>query len=341
MKLNKIYIAFLMVAMSLTWGCDDYEDTVKPSPAAPEGCQGVFFPNSNKALFELEPADAKEITLTISRVAKTGSVEVPLTVETNTEDVFDVPSSVTFADGETEATFKVVFPAAGEGTAYNLKVAVVGDQYVNPYGAKKPYVSTAISRVKWEKLDEPFVYVDGAIAALFSVKSLPMYVEVEKAQLENSMRYRFKNAYDVPSGDADTDGIYDGYPYNETGDFDEDNDYYTTIEISDPTGKSGDAVMTGHEIGVAWGDYGMMSIGSVKDKVGTVKDGTITFDKGALYFSMANFNDGKAYGSGEPTVIYTTKEAFIKANLKIEDFNSVEYETINGEVSEFWSKSTK
>ncbi|MCU4176685.1 hypothetical protein [Carboxylicivirga sp. N1Y90] len=316
-------------------GCSEWEDTVTPSPQAPEGCQGVFFPSSNQAVFELEPADALELTLTVSRTLSAGSVDVPIIVETNKDDVFVVPSSVTFADGETEVDFKVTFPQAGEGIAYDLKLAVEGDNYINPYGSAKPYVTTMVSRIKWEDVAEPMVYVDGAIAALFGVGSLPMYVEAQKAQLGASVRYRFKNAYDVATG-QDADGIYDGYPYNDPGDFDETKDYYTTIEISDPSGTSGDVVMSGHEIGVDWG-YGIKSIGSVDGEVGQIKDGIITFGSGALYLSLPDYNAGTKYPSSTPTTIYTTKEAFIAANLKIEDFNDVEYTTIVGEVSEFAS----
>ncbi|WP_430815689.1 hypothetical protein [Carboxylicivirga sp. RSCT41] len=336
MKFNKLYIVLLFAMTALFVGCSDFEDTVEPSPLTPEGCQGVYFPTSNKALFELEPADARELTLTIARKMESGTAEVPLKVEINTDDIFDVPATVSFADGETEVEFKVTFPDAGEGTAYNLKVAVEGDQFVDPYASTTPYVVTSASRVKWEVLADPWIYVDGVFTAGYKVSSLPMYVDVEKAQLSDAVRYRFKNAYDVPTGGPDADGIYDGYPNNEEGHFDESKDYYTVIEIDNPSGKSGNAVMPRHEIGVNWG-YGDISIGSVPDKYGVVTADAITFGDGALYISESEYNDGAAYAASVPTVIYTNKEAFIKANLKITDFNDVDYKTIEGEVSEYWS----
>lgn len=345
MKINKLYILFFIATLFFA-ACDEYEDTVEPSPAVPEGCQGVYFPSSNTAVFELEPTEATEISLTLARTVSSGSVEVPISVQVNSDDVFNVPATVSFADGETEVDFTITFPNAGEGTTYGLELLVEGDQYVNPYSAASPVVSTQVTRIKWTPVAEPMVYVDGVFAAGYGVSQYPMYVEAEKAQLGESVRYRFKNAYDVPTQDADADGIYDGYPYNDAEKVDADNDYYTIIEIYDPAGVSGDVFMPAHEIGNDWG-YGMITIGSVYGNLsenissyplGTISNGVITFPANSLYLSEAGYEDGKPYPSSTPTYIYLTKEAFIAANLKIEDFNDVEYNAIaDGAVSEFIS----
>ncbi len=344
MKINKLLIAISVLVAFTVAACSEFEDTVEPSPAVPDGCQGVYFPASNTNAYELEPTEPTQITITIAREVSSGSVEVPVNVEVNDEDVYTVPSSVNFADGETEVDFTVTFPDAGEGTTYNLKLAVEGDEYVNPYASALPYVTTSVTRIKWSAVENPMVYVDGAFAALFGVSSYPMYVEAEKAEVAGMVRYRFKNAYDVPTQEnPDEDGIYDGYPYNEPGDFDESNDYYTIIEIDNATGE---VFMYDGQIGVDWG-YGMHSIGTVygntsqEDKsvnpLGKLTDGVITFPANSLYLSMANYNNGAKYPSSVPTYIYLTKEAFIAANLKIESFNDVEYEAIDGEVGEFES----
>ncbi|MBS2097285.1 hypothetical protein [Carboxylicivirga linearis] len=354
MKFNKLYIAFLFALSTLFVGCSEWEDKVTPSPSAPEGCQGVYFPTSNQALFELEPNDEKELTLTISRTVSTGSVDVPIVVEMNTDDIFVVPSSISFADGETDVEFTITFPTAAEGVAYNLKLAVEGDAFVNPYASTIPYVETSVSRIKWEAIEEPMVYVDGTFSTFYGVSIVPMYVEAEKAQLGESVRYRFKNAYKPASGAwdgddwvavPDADGIYDGYYATWPGEMDESQDWYTTIEIYNPSGTSGDVFMSAHDLGVAW-SYGMFSIGSIYGNLsddlssyplGTLADGVITFPASSLYIKMADYNDGAESVCSTPTYIYLTKEAYIAANLKIEDYNDVEYETIEGEVGEFAS----
>ncbi|SHJ01453.1 hypothetical protein SAMN05444280_10987 [Tangfeifania diversioriginum] len=352
MKINKLLIAISVLVALAVAACSEFEDTVEPSPAVPDGCQGVYFPASNTSAYELEPTEPTQITITIAREVSSGAVEVPVNVEVNDEDVYNVPSSISFADGETEVDFTVTFPDAGEGTTYNLKLAVEGDEYVNPYASALPYVTTSVTRIKWAAVEEPMVYVDGTVAYFYGVEALPMYVNAEKAEVTGMTRYRFKNAYRVaPTGEwvgeeyeaiPDEDGIYDGFPYNYPGDFDENNDYYTIIEIDNATGE---VFMYAHELGMAWGD-GMFSIGSVYNNLsddkasyplGTIVDGVITFPSNSLFVSEAEYNDGGKYPASVPTYIYLTKDAFIAANLKIDDFNDVEYEAIAGEVGEFES----
>lgn len=336
MNINKLLIAISVLVAFTIAACSEYEDTIEPSPEVPAGNQGVYFPSSNTNVFELEPTAPTEITLTIARAESSGAVDVPIVVEINDEDVFNVPQTVSFADGETEKEFTVSFPSAGEGITYKLKLAVEGDEYVNPYATALPYVTTNVTRIKWEPVEEPMVYIDGTFTALFGVDLFPMYVNAEKAVLGDVVRYRFKNAYDVPSGDPDEDGIYDGYPYNADGDVDVNNDYYTIIEIDDPDGTSGDVYMFPHNTGVDWG-YGMIAIGSKSNSYGKLANDVITFPSGSLFFSMANYNGAAKYTPAEATLIYLTKEAFIAANMKIEDYNDVEYEAIVGEVGEFES----
>ncbi len=342
MNINKLLIVFSVLVAFAISACSEYEDTIEPSPSVPAGNQGVYFPSSNTSVFELEPTEPTEITLSIARAESSGAVDVPIIVEINDGDVFNVPQTVSFADGETEKDFTVSFPNAGEGTTYELKLAVEGEQYVNPYATELPYVTTNVTRIKWETVENPFVYVDGTVAYFYGITPLPMYVNAERAQLGGAVRYRFKNAFDVPTGDADADGIYDGFPYNDPGDFDESNDYYTIIEIDNATGE---VFMFAHQLGMAWGD-GMFSIGSVYRNLsenkasyplGTMKDGVITFPNNSLFVSEAGYNNGQKYPASVPTFIYLTKEAFIAANLKINDFNDVEYEAIEGEVGEFES----
>lgn len=342
MKIYKFIIAIFIATAAMFVACEDYVDTEVLSPEVPAGCQGVYFPTTNTKVFELEPTQATEITLKIGRDLKTGAVDVPIVVLVNDEDIYNVPETVSFADGDSLVTFTVTFPDAAEGITYNLKLAVEGDQYVNPYSNKRPDVATKVTRVKWTAIEEPMIYVDGAFQALFNTTSLPMYVEAEKAEFADIIRYRFKNAYDVPTGPADSDGIYDGFPFNDPGDFDETQDYYTIIEI---TKANGDVFMPAHEIGLDWG-YGMISIGSIYKNLSTnigtyplgkLKDGIIIFPANSLFFSMAAYNDGGKYPSGVPTKIYLTKDIFIADNMKIDDYNKVDYELIDGEVSLFKS----
>ncbi len=105
--------------------------------------------------------------------------------------------------------------------------------------------------------------------------------------------------------------------------------------------------MNAHAIGINWG-YGMISIGSIygnksEDKskypLGTKEGNKIVFDASSLFFSMANYQNGGIFIPDEPTIIYLTLESYLEDNLRIDDFNDVEYEEIEGAVSEFESKA--
>jgi len=340
---NIYLLGFIIGLISLTSCQKDELDKPTPSPLPPAGTQGVFFPVANKSAFELMPVDPTEFELTIARSVSSGAVEVPINVEVNDDDVFVVPSSVSFAEGETEKSFKVTFPTAEEGITYNLKLNVEGDNYINPYVAGLPYLSTNATRVKWETVEKPMVYVDGTFSAAWGISHLPMYVNAEKAVLGSVTRYRFKNVYKVPTGDPDEDGIYDGYPFNDEGDFIE-GEYYTIIEIGGDKGKPNEVFMPAHDIGVNWG-YGMTSIGSyfsnvsqdeVKYPLGTLKDSIITFHSNSLFYGD---DDGKLAAENLETYIYLSKEVYIASNLKIASFNDVEYAEDAVKVGTFKSAS--
>ncbi|MDD4727293.1 MAG: hypothetical protein PHN55_00895 [Dysgonamonadaceae bacterium] len=341
--MRKIYLLGFLIGLIAFVGCsEDDLVTPTPSPEAPAGTQGVYFPTSNKSAVELMPVDPTEFEMTIARTVSSGAVDVPINVEVNDDDVFVVPSSVSFAEGETEKTFKITFPTAAEGITYNLKLNVEGEEFVNPYITGLSYVSTNATRVKWEAVEEPMVYMDGSFSAGWGISHIPMYVHAEKAVLGSVVRYRFKNAYKVPTG-ADDDGIYDGFPFNDPGDFIE-GEYLTIVEIGGENGKADEVFMPAHDIGVDWG-YGMISTGSVFGNLsekkedfplGILKDSIITFPENSLFHGD---NDGK-YPAPLPTIIYLSKNVYIAANLKIESFNDIEYEDDAVETGTFISAAT-
>lgn len=343
--MKKIYLLGFLIGLFAFAGCSE-DDLVQPTPSpdAPAGTQGVYFP-ANESAFELEPTAPKQFELNIARKDSVGAVEVPIKVEVNDKDIFNVPATVSFVDGQAKTTFKVTFPNAEEGVTYNLRLLVEGDEFVNPYGADLPYVTTNVTRIKWSPVADPLIYVDGTFMAFFGIAPEPMYVFADSVKLGDVVRYRFKNPYKVATGETkidssgdeyydptpDEDGIYDGYPYNEPGDFDESQNYYTIIEIDDEDGKSGDVFMFAGDIGVDWG-YGMQSIGSYYDNLsediakyplGKIKDGIIIFPENSLFHDLPDIG---IRASGEPTMIYLSKDVYIAANLKIESFNDVEYE---------------
>ena len=75
-KIKSIYILGLIIGLVAFIGCSE-DDLIErtPSPEAPEGTQGVYFPTTNKKVFELMPIEPTELTLTIAR-SKIGRAHV-------------------------------------------------------------------------------------------------------------------------------------------------------------------------------------------------------------------------------------------------------------------------
>jgi hypothetical protein len=328
-------ILFIALAGCVTFtACnDDIERT--PSPAIPDGCQGVFFPAAkNRSVYELEPAAPTEITLTISRTDSTQAVTVPIKAEINEQNIFNVPASVQFGAGEASKSFAVSFPSAKEGSAYILKLSVEGDEFVNLYNTENSFVQTTVTRIKWEDLDGPGVMLDGIVGAMYGTAYIPFYVEIQTVKVGNTTRYRLLNPYRLPST-IDDDGIYNGYPYNKPDDIIP-GDYVMVITID----GEGNVSVAPFDLGMDWG-YGMMSGGSyygnlssnlADHPLGTIDGDVIFFPASSLYLSD---NDGAF--PGKATTIYLTKEAYLEATSKINDYNALEYESVDGAINAFES----
>lgn len=331
MKLNRIIKAFSLLLVVAFAACSDFEDTELLSPEKPAGNQGVFFPTTNVTAHELEPTDPTQITVKVSRTVSSGAASIPLVVVTNDEGVFNVPATANFADGETETDVVVTFPNAGEGVTYKLVIAVEGDQSVDPYGEGAVSVATQVTRIKWTPVENPFIYRDGTFqGAGWGDNSRPMYVYAEKAQLGASVRYRLKNVYKpATSSTPDADGVYNGF-YSFTPGFDSSKDWYTVIEIHSAAGTSGNVSMFTHQIGSERSTYGKISIGSKAGSFGTLSNNKITFPAGTLLF----YDDDGSYNA-QQTLIYLTKEAYIKDNMRITDYNDVEYVEVEGELGKY------
>jgi hypothetical protein len=344
MKTKHIILPIILGGMLAITSCDD-DINREPSPEVLEGCQGAFFPSTNASSVELEPSEPTEITLTISRTA-TDAATIPIKVDINDGNIFIIPESVSFASGETSKDIKVTFPNANEGTTYNLKLKVEGDQFVNTYASTVPWVQTSVTRIKWTDV-EPGVMQEGIVATFFGVGTPPFYVQMQKASLGNSTRYRLVNPFRLPSFDAngdpipDENGIYDGYPYNEPGDV-VDGEYLMVMTIN----EAGDVSVDPFNMGIDWG-YGMFASGSIYGNIsndieayplGTfdTETQTISFPDNSLYCSMAGYLNGRRY-EAKATKIYLTKQAYLDANSSITDYNEVEYEKVNAAVSAFES----
>ena len=94
MKLNKIFLMSLLAAAGLTFTACSNDDDYAPGEAA--GKTNVTFVNEENKTLAL---DDTEFTISVQRAESTGTLTVPIVV-LHKPDVFTVPESVTFNDGE-------------------------------------------------------------------------------------------------------------------------------------------------------------------------------------------------------------------------------------------------
>ena len=99
--MKKIFYMMLLAAGALVSCTEDYDY----DPAAPYSAEGVkvsFVPASSVVLAQSD----NSFEVTVARTETEGELTIPIKVLA-ADDVFEVPSSVTFADGEAEATLTV------------------------------------------------------------------------------------------------------------------------------------------------------------------------------------------------------------------------------------------
>lgn len=288
MKTNKIFLALAVAAAAFT-ACDDDDAKRELSPEF-TGSNEVYFPVSAES-HEFDPSDGIETyTVTIARRDSIGEVTVPIEVLSNDDNIFQVPANVTFADKACTADFDIAFPGGKEGVNYTLKVTVPSAD-INPYLDKVSTYSFSFVNLAWQNAEAPAVWEDGIIMGAFGVDYIPFYVDYQYVILsDGSAKYRFLNPFAGMATDVDQYGVYNGYPYNDPGDWDEEGTYNLIVDVD----RHGVASMEEGLLGVDWG-YGPFGTGSIYGNIssninsyplGTLVGSTIMFPDNSLYIEL-------------------------------------------------------
>lgn len=289
--LNKILYGLMAVPFFAFASCDN-EEEYKPGEPDVDGCYGVYFP-SQEIKTNYEPTETLEFTVTAARKVEKGAISVPLEIIGNEKGYFELPSTIDFADGEAETSITVKFSKAPLGEQLSLSLQITDPQYVSKYSSFDASVSASVIIEKWNSLGKGKIR-DDCFTTFFNAGNPEWEVEI----LENDSQKGFYRLV-YP---------YKTYPNNEDGDYDKANTYNIDIHAEDPNG----VYFVPQPIGVDWG-YGMMTVGSLAGlkiaqgasldsqksagNTGTLVNGIITFPKGKLAFSMANYKDGGLYAA--------------------------------------------
>lgn len=301
---KKILSSVALVAtlvLSLVSCTDEYKyDGVGAADA--EDVAGVYFPASNKSSLDLEVTDPLTTTFKVARLNTNGALTVPLTVEVNDDNVFQIPASATFADGEAEATVEMPFPNAEIGKTYNFTITVPRE-YINSYKQVdgNPIYSGSAIRLKWESLGQGY-WADGTLSVFGNPKYPFVISNIEKAVLADEVRYRFVSPFAQQGTGAREDGTnaFIGLPM-EGCTFVADTKMIVSVKKKAATFLKGD-------LGCIHPQFGALSVGN-GESAGSYNEngGFIKFASGTYTFDLAD------YGSLEPaesTYIFLSKEKY-------------------------------
>ncbi len=315
-KIFKYTFVALLGAMTFSACTDKYEyDGVGSAENA--NASGVYFSEKNYSKnLEVEP-DAKYFDISLSRNNTDAAQTVGISVISDEAGVFEVPTTVTFAEGESTTNLHITASKAEEGGDYKL---ILGITESGIYTAGLQEFTINLSVQKWEKLGTGY-WLDGALSGLFGLDaSIPYAVQVEKLITEKGCRFRFYGPYSHVATGKDEIG-YIGYPYNQEGDCDEE-DHLFVINVTEKG-----ASLTPVAIGADWG-YGPMTIGTVVGNLtssdGAVitdtnsyplgvyneKAGVITFPKNSFFINLPQQG---IYLNSIPSYLYLSAEAYINA----------------------------
>lgn len=275
MKSIKYLLWSFLAAGALLSACTEDDNY---APGDPESGAGVGFSSEAKTTFTIADDTFVEVPVLRSNASEQLTVSV---VSSTASTALTIPSSVSFAAGETVAPLKIYFDLEQFEYDTTHSVDLKLDAGANATAYKPQSISVTIRRpAPWISLGIA-TYTDDFVTTFYVVENETYEVEIQENQNIPGF-YRLVNPY----GEA--------YPNNDPGDWDESQDYYMEIHAEDP-----DAVwIPVAGMGFDWGKgefiFGSLAgyyIGNGASTVeqqkaagncGTLKDGVITFPTRSL-----------------------------------------------------------
>lgn len=294
--MNKIFkhsMMLLFSALALVLGSctEEFEYT----GATIEGEQ-VYFSNALSSTVNLDP-NASEVKIPVNRIQRTGELTVNFNVTTSENCAVSVPSSVTFADGDSVAYLTVTYDpqAIQMGHFDDVTVAIADANYTTPYGSSSYTFSIGLS--EWKSVGTG-LYRDAIYPGFYGAEQLTYNVEIQENILKPGY-YRIVTPY----GPGTT--FYNTYVATDMMAWANKENTSLVINATDPnfvyvTGDFYPGTDDGME------KYGVMHVFSIVDEYikegnsledikaakpdlfGTLKDGMITLPQVCIY---VNFDD--------------------------------------------------
>ena len=322
-SLNKILSPLFVLSLLLgliTTACKEVLDYY---PTGPAGTAEVYFPSTLPATVALsQDMSVTSYDIQLYRVDKTNALTVNLSVENESPDIFNIPTTASFAAGSETTNITITYDPEklGYDTYKNISITVLDE--TSPYGISVYEFKTYIP-APWKSLGMA-TYTDDFVSYFWGVSQVPYQVEIQENMVTPGV-FRLVNPYGA------------AYPYNDPGDWDDSKDHYLEINASDPEGVY---ITYPQYSGMDWG-YGEFIMSSLagfniykgtstleEEKAaghcGTFVGGVITFPTNSLMVGMAN------YPTSDPGTMYPANEngwfQVVMPGVVLADYSSsVEY----------------
>lgn len=183
------------------------ETPYQPGEPDLEGCYGVYFPEQDAATTHyFDPAEPKQISVTVKRTATEGAINVPYTLVGEDTDVFDA-GELKFEDGKDETTLVInLKETADEAVEYPLTIEINDPQYASKYSANKAFISLGAMIVIWKEMGTFEVVEDGYWGEGFTVDI--KYYEVDGVRYCVSYNERDRHPLSEGGGISEDGGFW-------------------------------------------------------------------------------------------------------------------------------------
>lgn len=301
MKKTLAYISVLM--MSLLAASCAQELTAELGAPDNEDCYGIYFPSQDgTGDIQVGPDDPKTLTFLVRRINTKGSLEVPVTIESEHDGIFTA-TEIIFEDDSPTAELNVFFPNIKLGVTYDCTIKVEGAEFVSSYSQNASHISFSVTCVKWNKLigdngETTGLWRDGVFAEWFTLAKPNLEQAVEIYERDDMPGYYriynvYSNAYMTNMFQMDATSVCL-------------EKHYTYIDATDPEKVWIPKFKTGVVLSP---DYGEMSIASyvtenedfdssISSIYGTLENGVISFPANALqlHFAILGWYQANSYG---------------------------------------------
>lgn len=137
----------MVLAVGLT-ACTEECEYI-PAEQVDTSIPAASFTSYGGDFWELAPSEEKRFTLTVTREDANDSATIPLIVEQNDGNVFQVPENVTFEAGQADAVIEITCPDLEIGVVYNYCIRLGVDPYREDLIA---LTNGSVQMIQWDLL---------------------------------------------------------------------------------------------------------------------------------------------------------------------------------------------